>query len=76
MKKAKFSSRQNSGKNLKCKNCSNVVENVDANATAVTCWRCVCKMLNPRSIILSDLNREEIKKLLDKHHGRSKNPTT
>lgn len=73
MKKAKFTSRQNSGKSLKCKNCNRQVDNVDTNATDVTCWRCVCKMLNPRSIILSDLNHEEIKKLLSKHHGRSEN---
>lgn len=73
MKKAKFTSRQGEPKSLKCKSCGRKVENVDANATAVTCWRCVCKMINPHSLILSDLSTQEIANLMIKNHGRSTN---
>ncbi len=73
MKKAKFTSRQGSGKTLKCKNCGRAVDNVDTNATAVTCWRCVCKLINPHSLILSDLSTQEIAKVLNTKHGRPKN---
>ena len=73
MKKAKFTSRQGSEKTLKCKNCGRSVENVDNNATAVTCWRCVCKMINPHSLILSDLSSQEIANLMKTKHGRSTN---
>lgn len=73
MKKAKFTSRQGDSKSLKCKMCQRKVENIDDKATAVTCWRCVCKSLNPRSLILSDLSSEEIEILMKKTNGRSAN---
>jgi hypothetical protein len=49
---------------LPCKGCGKTVKDVDTNAIAATCWRCVCKMLNPASIILSDLTPEELKEAL------------
>ncbi len=73
MKKAKFTSRQGEAQSLKCRSCGRKVENVDAKATAVTCWRCVCKMINPHSLILSDLSTEEIANLMRKNYGRSTN---
>lgn len=40
-----------SGKTLDCKLCHEPVDNVGAEATAVTCYKCVSKMLreDPRS---------------------------
>jgi hypothetical protein len=31
-------------KTLACQHCGNDVDNVDQNATAVTCWRCVSRL--------------------------------
>lgn len=73
MKKAKFTSRQGEAISLKCKTCGRKVENVDAKATAVTCWRCVCKLINPHSLILSDMSKEEISNLMKKNYGRPTN---
>lgn len=38
-------------KKMKCKLCPEVVENVDENATAVTCHKCVIKLCNKPNII-------------------------
>lgn len=75
MKKAKFGNRTGGVKTIKCKNCSRNVENVDETTVAVTCWRCVCKGLNPNSVILSDMTAEQIGEFFNKieNNGRSKN---
>lgn len=39
-------SKSRTSKNMACKLCGEKVENVDANATAVTCSKCVTKMCN------------------------------
>lgn len=33
-------------KQLACKLCGDIVPKVDADATAITCWQCVSKMLS------------------------------
>jgi hypothetical protein len=33
-------------KTLKCKYCEETVSNVDINATAITCYKCVMKLCN------------------------------
>lgn len=40
---SKFASA--SFKTLKCKDCGEPVEKVDGNASDVTCWKCVIKMV-------------------------------
>jgi hypothetical protein len=40
---SKFASA--SFKTLKCRDCGEPVEKVDGNAVAVTCWKCVIKMV-------------------------------
>ena len=74
MKKAKFGSRQGGIKTLACKNCNRNVPNVDETTVAVTCWRCVCKGLNPNSVILSDMSPAELSEFFKKlkNNGRSK----
>ena len=37
-------------KKMKCKLCSEVVENVDEKATAVTCYKCVISLCNKPNI--------------------------
>lgn len=51
---------------LACKNCERKVENVDNSSASVICWRCVCKEVNPNSIILSDMSAEEAKEFFRK----------
>ena len=42
--------RTRSSKDLPCKLCGTKVTNVDINATAVTCWRCVNNMCSKITI--------------------------
>jgi hypothetical protein len=62
--------RFSGGRVLNCKLCDRKVYNVDAAAAWVRCWRCVCKEVNPSSIIISDLSSEEMREFLNKRHGR------
>ena len=41
-----------SEKSMPCKVCQKPVDNVDSQATAVTCNRCVSKSLNPHTIFV------------------------
>jgi len=66
MKKSKGPSRRTGIKSMPCKDCGRKVDNLDESSVAVTCWRCVCKGINPNSVILSDLSGEEISKLISK----------
>jgi len=53
---------------LACRVCKRKVINVDSNAKSVLCWRCVSKSLNPSSVILTDLTREEFSEFLRKNN--------
>lgn len=80
MSKKATRSKNRESISLKCKGCGRTVNDVDSAAVAATCWRCVCKMLNSASIILSDLGPEELREVLQSQkknsiHGRSQNPT-
>jgi hypothetical protein len=71
--------RSGAAKDLACRDCGEIVTNVDSNTVSCVCWRCVTKMLNPHSRIISDLPREEWTKALkqdNKNNGRSENPAT
>jgi hypothetical protein len=71
--------RSGENKNLPCKDCGQVVHNVDSNAVSTICWRCVNKQLNPNSLIASDLDPEAwkdlVKRKIFKLNGRSENTT-
>lgn len=76
MRKATFGSRTGDIKSMKCKNCNAIVDNVDEKSVSVTCWKCVSKSLNPNSVIISDLSKEELSAFLKKQrqqNGRSEN---
>jgi hypothetical protein len=62
--------RFSGGRELGCKLCGRKVYNVDAEAASVKCWRCVCVEVNPSSVIISDLNNEEMEEFLRKINGR------
>ena len=40
-------------KKMKCKYCEYVSHKVDSRATAYTCWRCTCKLVNGEILELS-----------------------
>ena len=71
--------RSGENKNLSCKDCGQIVYNVDSNAVSTICWRCVNKQLNPNSLIASDLDPEAwkdlVKRKIFKLNGRSENTT-
>jgi acetyl-CoA carboxylase beta subunit len=71
--------RSGENKNLPCKDCGQIVYNVDSNAVSTICWRCVNKQLNPNSLIASDLDPEDwkdlVKRKIFKLNGRSENTT-
>ncbi len=71
--------RSGENKNLPCKDCGQIVYNVDSNAVSTICWRCVNKQLNPNSLIASDLDAEAwkdlVKRKIFKLNGRSENTT-
>lgn len=62
--------RFSGGRDLGCKLCGRKVYNVDAEAAHVRCWRCVCKEVNPSSVIISDFTHEEMSEFLNKRNGR------
>ena len=56
-----------------CSSCKITPMRIDEEAVSGICYRCVCKALNPTSIMLSDLSQEEYKEFIIKQNGRSKN---
>jgi hypothetical protein len=67
MSKKIHRSKNRESVSLPCKGCGNIVKDVDTNAVAATCWRCVCRMLNPASIIVSDLTPQELQEVLHRN---------
>jgi len=56
--------KKRSGKSLDCKECGEEVKNVGEEATAVTCWKCVNKMMRKSPNVCEadgDEKREEEK---------------
>jgi hypothetical protein len=47
-------------KDMACKTCGDMVKFVDLNATAVTCFRCVSRTINPSSKFHDEMSLEEI----------------
>lgn len=82
IKKSSMGQQRRSGdnKSLPCKECGDLVFNVDSNCVAATCWKCVNKQINPNSLIVSDLEPEAWQDFLHtkifNDRGRSENPTT
>jgi len=71
--------RSGTSQDLPCKECGEIVSNVDSNTVSCLCWRCVSKMINPHGKIISDLPREEWVKALksdNSKNGRSENTAT
>ena len=64
-------------KNLPCKDCGQIISNVDSNTVSAICWRCVSKQINPNSLIVSDLDdnawRDLLKTKIFNTNGRSEN---
>jgi len=72
MAKAKF--RNPLGiKDAICSSCKVTPMKIDEEAVSGICYKCVCKALNPTSVIISDLSAEEYKEFIIKQNGRSKN---
>lgn len=46
-------------KEMGCKKCGTIVKHVDVNATAITCFRCVSRDLNPGSRFHDEITPEE-----------------
>ena len=71
--------RSGENKSLPCKECGDIVYNVDSNCISSTCWRCVSKQINPNSLIVSDLDdaawRDLLKTKIFNTNGRSENTT-
>ena len=72
MAKAKF--RNPLGiKDAICSSCKTTPMKIDEEAVSGICYKCVCKALNPTSVIISDLSPEEYKEFIIKQNGRPKN---
>ena len=50
MKKPKSAPIPRGFKKLQCKYCDEICQKVDVNATAVTCFRCVSKLVNGQQL--------------------------
>lgn len=48
-------------KKLACKYCGSICERVDANADAVTCFRCVSKLVNGEELEVKDTPKKSKK---------------
>jgi len=72
MAKTKFRNPQGI-KDAICSSCKITPMRIDEEAVSGTCYKCVCKSVNPASIMLSDLSQEEYKEFIIKQHGRPKN---
>jgi len=72
-------SRSGASKDLPCRECGATVSNVDSNTVSCVCWRCVSKMINPHSKMISDLPHKEWVKTIKtdyKTNGGSEDTTT
>lgn len=70
--------RSGAAKDLPCRDCGDIVHNVDSNTVSCVCWRCVSKMINPHSKMISDLPHEEWVKAIKtdyRNNGRSEDTT-
>jgi ribosomal protein S27E len=52
MKKLKVTNKNSGYKKLQCKYCVRIAERVDANALAVTCWKCTSDLVNGKILDL------------------------
>lgn len=71
--------RSGASQDLPCRECGTIVKGVDSTTVSCVCWRCVTKMLNPHSKIISDLPKEEWANILKKEtkdNGRPEDTTT
>jgi hypothetical protein len=60
-------------KEVICNSCKVTPMRIDQEAVSGICYRCVCKSINPASVIISDLTPEEYKNFIAKQNGRPKN---
>lgn len=74
MAKPKFRNPQGI-KDAICSSCKSTPMRIDEEAASGICYKCVCKALNPTSIMLTDLSPEDYKEFITKQNGRSKNHT-
>lgn len=51
-------------KEVKCSCCNTTVMKVDSNSSSGTCFKCVSKLMNPDSVIITDLSNEEYKEFI------------
>lgn len=68
--KRKIKRRLSAGINMPCKVCKTPVPNTDSEAFAVTCHKCVSRLLNPHTIFIDDLPQEEWVGLIKKLYAR------
>ncbi len=52
MKKNKVTKNKHGYQKMQCKYCDRISERVDANATAVTCWKCTNDLVNGKILEL------------------------
>lgn len=62
-------------KEVKCRKCQNHIVKISADSLGGTCFRCVAKDLNPKSVMVTDLSPEEYNEFIQRmiEYGRSKN---
>ena len=49
---------------MKCRECNNLVHNVDSESKSVLCYKCVSKSLNPNTKFYGDISQEDIKEII------------
>lgn len=64
---AKVSSRTVKGfKEIKCSRCKTHLVKVDESSISAVCFRCVSKGMNPDSVMITDMTKEEYGEYLQK----------
>lgn len=58
--------RMDSGIDMKCKSCKNLVKNVDQGSVSVMCFKCVARQLNPNTIFEDEVSKEKWRSLIKK----------
>jgi hypothetical protein len=58
-----------------CSSCKVTPMRIDEEAVSGTCYKCVSKLVNPTSIMLTDMSQEEYREFIIKQYGRPKNHT-
>lgn len=56
----------NSAITMKCRECKRDVKNVDIDSFSVLCYRCTSRSLNPNTMFVDELSKEEWNRIREK----------